>query len=138
MGKKIVTEPVNERSTKVKTTKVKPAVSKGTNGNGVQKENVTEELVASISGNGHKSNGNAVPPTPLDSKISLRKSLQDFFGFDKTLKLQYRGRLDASKITPVPNARRDLFEAMLQIARTGAGPKDQIPSMGCSIKWKHH
>ena len=62
----------------------------------------------------------------------------DFFGFDKTLKLQYRGRLDASRTAPVPNARRDLFEAMLQIARTGAGPKDQIPSMGCSIKWKHH
>jgi peroxiredoxin len=61
----------------------------------------------------------------------------DFFGFDKALKLQYRGRLDASRTTAVPNARRDLFEAMLQIARTGAGPKDQIPSMGCSIKWKH-
>jgi peroxiredoxin len=62
----------------------------------------------------------------------------DFFGFDKTLKLQYRGRLDASRTAPMPDARRDLFEAMLQIARTGAGPKDQIPSMGCSIKWKHH
>ncbi|MBI5613000.1 MAG: thioredoxin family protein [Gammaproteobacteria bacterium] len=60
----------------------------------------------------------------------------DFFGYDKDLKLQYRGRLDESRKQPVPNARRDLFEAMKQVARTGQGPKDQIPSMGCSIKWK--
>jgi len=40
-------------------------------------------------------------------------------------------------MTPIANARRDLFEAMKQIAETGLGPKDQLPSMGCSIKWKH-
>jgi len=61
----------------------------------------------------------------------------DFFGFNSKLELQYRGRLDASRKDLVPNARRDLFEAMLQIARTGRGPEEQIPSMGCSIKWKH-
>lgn len=61
----------------------------------------------------------------------------DFFGYNKDLKLQYRGRLDASRKEPAaPNARRDLFEAMKQVAQTGQGPKDQIPSMGCSIKWK--
>jgi peroxiredoxin len=60
----------------------------------------------------------------------------DFFGFNRNLELQYRGRLDASRTSPVPNARRELFEAMTQIARTGQGPKDQIASMGCSIKWK--
>jgi len=60
----------------------------------------------------------------------------DFFGYNKDLKLQYRGRLDASRKDPVPDARRDLFEAMKQVSRTGQGPKDQIPSMGCSIKWK--
>ncbi|OGI41555.1 MAG: alkyl hydroperoxide reductase [Candidatus Muproteobacteria bacterium RBG_16_62_13] len=60
----------------------------------------------------------------------------DFFGYNKDLKLQYRGRLDESRKEPVPNARRDLFEAMKQVAQTGAGPKGQIPSMGCSIKWK--
>jgi len=60
----------------------------------------------------------------------------DFFGFDKDLRLQYRGRLDESRKEPVPGARRDLFEAMKQVAQTGQGPKDQIPSMGCSIKWK--
>jgi hypothetical protein len=60
----------------------------------------------------------------------------DFFGFNRNLELQYRGRLDASRTTPVPNARRELFEAMSQIAQSGAGPKDQIASMGCSIKWK--
>ncbi len=61
----------------------------------------------------------------------------DFFGFHKGLKLQYRGRLDASrKDTGTIDTRRDLYEAMLQIANTGAGPRDQISSMGCSIKWK--
>ena len=60
----------------------------------------------------------------------------DFFGYNKDLKLQYRGRLDESRKDPVPNARRDLFEAMKQVGLTGEGPRDQIPSMGCSIKWK--
>jgi len=61
----------------------------------------------------------------------------DFFGFNAQDELQYRGRLDASRLTPMSNARRDLFEAMKQVAETGRGPQDQIPSMGCSIKWKH-
>jgi hypothetical protein len=60
----------------------------------------------------------------------------DFFGYNKDLKLQYRGRLDESRKEPVSNARRDLFEAMKQVALTGEGPREQIPSMGCSIKWK--
>jgi peroxiredoxin len=61
----------------------------------------------------------------------------DFFGFNAKDQLQYRGRLDASRVTTVPNARRDLFEAMKQVAETGLGPEEQIPSMGCSIKWRH-
>jgi len=61
----------------------------------------------------------------------------DFFGFNAQDELQYRGRLDASRMTPVPNARRDLFEAMKLVAETGGGPKEQLPSMGCSIKWRH-
>ena len=60
----------------------------------------------------------------------------DFFGFNSKLELRYRGRLDASRTAPVADARRELFEAMLQVARTGKGPADQIASMGCSIKWK--
>jgi len=60
----------------------------------------------------------------------------DFFGFNADLKLQYRGRLDASKVQPVPNAPRELYHAMIRIAETGQGPADQIPSMGCSIKWR--
>ena len=60
----------------------------------------------------------------------------DFFGYNAELKLQYRGRLDASKTSPVPAARRELFEAMVQIARTAQGPQEQIASMGCSIKWR--
>jgi len=61
----------------------------------------------------------------------------DFFGFNADLELQYRGRLDASRKEAAPaTVRRDLFEAMRQIARTGQGPREQIPSIGCSIKWK--
>jgi peroxiredoxin len=60
----------------------------------------------------------------------------DFFGYNADLKLQYRGRLDESrKETAAANVRRDLFEAMKQVAETGRGPAEQIPSMGCSIKW---
>jgi len=60
----------------------------------------------------------------------------DFFGFNKDMALQYRGRLDASRREAVPGARRELVEAMLQVARTGNGPRDQEASMGCTIKWK--
>jgi peroxiredoxin len=62
----------------------------------------------------------------------------DFFGYNKNFELQYRGRLDASRKDTAPaDARRDLFEAMKQVAETGKGPADQIPSMGCSIKWRN-
>lgn len=62
----------------------------------------------------------------------------DFFGYNAKLELQYRGRLDASRKETAPtDARRDLFEAMKLIAETARGPKEQIPSMGCSIKWKN-
>ncbi len=61
----------------------------------------------------------------------------DFFGFNADLELQYRGRLDEGGHNPAPeNARRELVEAMLQIAGTGIGPQDQMASMGCSIKWR--
>ena len=61
----------------------------------------------------------------------------DFFGYNADLELQYRGRLDASRKESAPeDAHRDLFEAMKLVAETGSGPTDQIPSMGCSIKWK--
>jgi peroxiredoxin len=60
----------------------------------------------------------------------------DFFGFNAGGGLQYRGRLDAAGRNPAPpSLRRDLVEAMRQIAATGKGPQDQVPSMGCSIKW---
>jgi peroxiredoxin len=61
----------------------------------------------------------------------------DFFGFNRDLKLQYRGRLDASRKEAGPaDLRRDLYEAMVEIVRTGEGPRDQVASIGCSIKWK--
>lgn len=60
----------------------------------------------------------------------------DFFGFNAALELQYRGRLDASRASAgPPDLRRDLYEAMREVAETGCGPTEQIPSMGCSIKW---
>jgi len=61
----------------------------------------------------------------------------DFFGYNKNLQLQYRGRFDESKkLAAAPDVRRDLFEAMKLVAETGRGPEQQIPSMGCSIKWR--
>lgn len=61
----------------------------------------------------------------------------DFFGFNKFMELQYRGRLDASRKDVAPeDSRRDLYDAMAMVAETGSGPREQIPSMGCSIKWK--
>ena len=60
----------------------------------------------------------------------------DFFGFNSNNELQYRGRLEESKTEIIPNARKELLEAMIQIAETGKGPIKQIPSIGCSIKWK--
>jgi peroxiredoxin len=62
----------------------------------------------------------------------------DFFGFNANLELQYRGRFDdqGRDLTPKPDATKDLLEAMKLMAATGNGPKDQIASTGCSIKWK--
>ena len=61
----------------------------------------------------------------------------DFFGYNAAGESQYRGRLDASGRKPgPPDAPRELYQAMMQIAETGQGPREQVPSMGCSIKWK--
>lgn len=62
----------------------------------------------------------------------------DFFGYAADGGLQYRGRLDASRTEAGPDdLRRELFEAMKAVAETGHGPEEQIPSMGCSIKWRN-
>lgn len=80
-------------------------------------------------------------PYIIDNTQEIAKSYgavctPDFFGYNADMELQYRGRLDASrKETAEGEVRRDLFEAMKQVAETGKGPEDQIPSMGCSIKW---
>jgi len=60
----------------------------------------------------------------------------DFFGFNANLELAYRGRLDASGRVSDPSAARELYDAMVEIARTGRGPAVQKPSVGCSIKWR--
>jgi peroxiredoxin len=61
----------------------------------------------------------------------------DFFGYDAQRRLRYRGRLDAGRTSPPPpDAPRELLEAMRAIAATGTAPAEQVPSIGCSIKWK--
>lgn len=81
-------------------------------------------------------------PYLLDESQQIARSFgavctPDFFGYNAQLELQYRGRLDASGRESAPaGLRRDLFEAMKQVAQTGHGPKDQVPSIGCSIKWR--
>jgi len=80
-------------------------------------------------------------PYLLDESQEIAKAYgavctPDFFGYNASLELQYRGRLDESrKETADLGVRRDLFEAMSEVAKHGKGPADQIPSMGCSIKW---
>ena len=60
----------------------------------------------------------------------------DFFGYNKNLELQYRGRIRELKdLKPISGGDSELYKAMKQIAETGNGPKEQIPSMGCNIKW---
>jgi peroxiredoxin len=81
-------------------------------------------------------------PYVLDETQEIAKAYgavctPDFFGFNADLTLQYRGRLDESRKETAPaGVRRDLFEAMKQVALTGNGPHDQIASIGCSIKWR--
>jgi peroxiredoxin len=81
-------------------------------------------------------------PYVLDETQEIAKAYgavctPDFFGFNADLELQYRGRLDASRKDAAPEyARRDLFDAMKQIAENGWGPVEQTASIGCSIKWK--
>jgi hypothetical protein len=60
----------------------------------------------------------------------------DFFGFNNKNELQYRCRLEASQQQLIPDAPKELLEPMLQVSKTGKGPQEQIPSIGCSIKWK--
>ena len=81
-------------------------------------------------------------PYVLDESQEVAKAYgavctPDFFGYNASLELQYRGRLDESgKDTGPAGARRDLFEAMRLVAQSGHGPAQQIPGIGCSIKWR--
>ena len=60
----------------------------------------------------------------------------DFFGYNGNLELQYRGRIrELKELKPVRGGDSDLFEAMKQVSETGKGPVNQVPSMGCNIKW---
>ena len=60
----------------------------------------------------------------------------DFFGYNGNQELQYRGRMrELKELRPVNSGDSDLYKAMKQISETGKGPDNQIPSMGCNIKW---
>ena len=79
-------------------------------------------------------------PYLLDASQQIAKNYgavctPDFFGFNNQFQLQYRGRFDESSKETATNSTRDLFHAMHQIAEIGQGPKEQIASIGCSIKW---
>ena len=80
-------------------------------------------------------------PYLIDETQEIAKSYgavctPDFFGYNKSLELQYRGRIrELKNLKPIITGESDLFKAMKQIAETGNGPKDQIPSKGCGIKW---
>ena len=80
-------------------------------------------------------------PYLLDASQQIAKKYgavctPDFFGFNNQFQLQYRGRFDESRKETATNSTRDLFYAMKLIAETGAGPGEQVASIGCSIKWK--
>ena len=61
----------------------------------------------------------------------------DFFGYNKNLQLQYRGRIrELKNLKPVREDVSELYAAMKIISETGKGPRKQFPSMGCNIKWK--
>jgi peroxiredoxin len=78
----------------------------------------------------------AIDETQATARAYDAQCTPDFFGFNAKDELQYRGRLDASRRELIAGARRDLYQAMKQIADTGKGPQEQIPSMGCGIKWR--
>jgi len=62
----------------------------------------------------------------------------EFFGYDSGGRLRYHGRLDEGKTAaPSAGAKRELLEAMRAVAQGKDAPAEQIPSMGCSIKWRH-
>tara|TARA_Y100001935_G_C17234606_1_gene472278 strand:+ start:494 stop:1051 length:558 start_codon:yes stop_codon:yes gene_type:complete len=81
-------------------------------------------------------------PYLVDDSQSVAKAYgavctPDFFGFNASGELQYRGRLDESRKSAAdPDVRRDLFEGMKEVSLTQKGPNEQFASMGCSIKWK--
>ncbi|MCG8461805.1 MAG: thioredoxin family protein [Holophagales bacterium] len=80
-------------------------------------------------------------PYLVDEDQSVGKSFgavctPDFFGFDRAGELQYRGRLDDARMGDATHRVPELLNAMREIAATGKGPETQLPSMGCSIKWR--
>lgn len=76
-----------------------------------------------------------IDPTQKVAKAYGAVCTPDFFGYNAKAELQFRGRLDNSGMQAIPDAERELFLAMQEVAKTGKGPVKQVPSIGCSIKW---
>jgi len=80
-------------------------------------------------------------PYVIDEDQSIAKKYKavctpDFFGYNKNLELQYRGRIrEFNNLKPVKGSKNELLESMINITKTNIGPSTQYPSMGCSIKW---
>ena len=78
-----------------------------------------------------------IDPTQAVARAYDAACTPDFFGFNGALELQYRGRIyPVRNRQRLPGSPRELFDAMATIARTGKGPAEQYPSIGCSIKWR--
>ena len=78
-----------------------------------------------------------IDETPAVARAYGAVCTPDFFGYNADLELQYRGRLDESGRQPdTGDVRRELYQAMQQVAETGTGPGEQVASIGCSIKWR--
>lgn len=78
-----------------------------------------------------------IDPTQKTASAFGAACTPDFFGFNADLELQYHGRIyPVRNLRQVPGSGRELYDAMLQIAKTARGPAQQNSSMGCSIKWR--
>ena len=97
-----------------------------------------ENMIKFAKENNFKSINYLIDETQEIAKKYNAVSTPDFFGYNKDLELQYRGRLrELKNFVPVKDGESDLFKSMKQIAETGKGPQHQIPSAGCGIKWKY-
>ena len=99
-------------------------------------EDSFENMIVFAKNNEFKEINYLIDETQEIAKLYNAVCTPDFFGYNTKLELQYRGRYRESKdLKPIINGDSDLKLAMKMIAQTQKGPDEQIPSMGCNIKW---